>query len=138
MGPKFSKLFQGKSKLFQGNSKLFQAFSKEFQRYSLAVFSEIKGLAAAQTDFAFFDASAPELPSRCARARRTLPVRVDAEVSFLPLFLFFRNQMSRRSGGRSIRGRRSRHGVGRVSPMGRPLGEAAANRRRSLGCENSD
>jgi len=42
------------SKLFQGNSKLFQAFSKEFQTFSLAASNEIKGLAAAPVDFAFF------------------------------------------------------------------------------------
>ncbi len=144
-GPNFSKLFQGKSKLFQAFSKLFPSNSKHFPwRFP----TKSTGWRRRRPISRFFEASAPEWPSRRDRARRTPPARALAEVSFLSRFPFFRKKMSRRrhgrlcakpAGGRALSAqRRSRRGLGPVSPIGLPLGEAAPIRRRSLGCENSD
>jgi hypothetical protein len=131
-GPSFSKPFQGKSKPFQGNSKLFQAFSKEFQTFSLAVSNEIKSLSPAPGDFPFF-VCAPEIPSRCERARRTprdrgaigRPGRASlAEVSLLPRFPFFRKKMSRSP--RRARVRKARRGA-RYPRQGGRIAELAPN-----------
>jgi hypothetical protein len=63
MGPNFSNLFQGNSKSFQTFPSFFQGFPSFFQIFSLAVSNEIKGLAAASADFAFFETAATESPS---------------------------------------------------------------------------
>ncbi len=117
--PNFSNLFQGKSKLFQGNSKLFQAFSKEFQRFSLAVSSEIKGLAAAPAILPRLAAGAAEIPSSRNRARRAPSDRPPRPTRYpsptfdfkLPPIRFFRKEMSR-----ALRSMRPHHTSARRPP----------------------